>query len=388
MADNKIENLPVQVVVDKNTFEIDEKGNVKRIGAKPEVTHTITPTEQVAEGGKITISIQATVSEGTITKIIKPDGSVVENVNTTEFVVSENNEYEFIIEGSDGGKTNYVVEITNGKEVERFSDIYETTADYTDKNGNVAKIPAGFAVGKANSINTIKNGLVITDAIDENHLSTGNQFVWVPVSAGTSYARNTRYEDTRLSGSCYTPSGYLPSGVSLSEEKLVRNAGGFYIARFETGKVGTDTPISKRGATVWESIKPTVAIAKAKTLVNNKNAKSALLSGIQWDLTMNFVNGKKDGIGAIFNVTTPSTDRQRGSRTVSGSREADKVCNIYDLEGNFQEFVAERTNYNTNTNWRPDYIYRGGSGAARRDSGSGDTAQTYASFRMVLYVIP
>lgn len=391
MEENKIENLPIQVIVDNNTFEIDEEGNVKRIGAKPQVTHTINPEEQVPEGGKITIYIQATVQVGAITKIIKPDGTIAENVNTTEFVVTENNEYEFIVEGSDGGKTNYIVEITNGKEVERFSDIYETTADYTDKNGNVAKIPAGFAVGKSNSINNIKNGLVITDGIDENHLSTGNQFVWIPVTTGTTYARNTRYEDTRLSGSCYNPSGYLPSGVSLTEEQLVRKAGGFYIARFETGKVGADTPISKKGATVWVSIKPTDCIEKAKTLVNNAFAKSALISGIQWDLTMAFVNGKKDGAGKNFNVTANDTTRFRRNSKLSGSNEADRVCNIYDLESNFSEFIAERTRYNTGTNWKPDYIQRGGDTsmyfAAYRNSTNGDNGVSTISFRMVLYVI-
>ena len=32
---------------------------------------------------------------------------------------------------------------------------------------------------------------------------------------------------------------------------------------------------------------------KSKKFVNNKNVRSALCSGIQWDVVMNFVNGKK-----------------------------------------------------------------------------------------------
>lgn len=45
---------------------------------------------------------------------------------------------------------------------------------YTDKNGDVATIPAGFAVSQVEGENIIKDGLVI---IDTNE----NEFVWIPV---------------------------------------------------------------------------------------------------------------------------------------------------------------------------------------------------------------
>lgn len=44
-------------------------------------------------------------------------------------------------------------------------------------------------------------------------------------------------------------------------------------------------------------------------MYNNAHVKSAVCSGVQWDVMMNFVNGKKDGEGNIFDVTTHSESR-------------------------------------------------------------------------------
>ncbi len=188
-ADNKIEKLPIDVVVDGYVIEIDENGKVTMKKIKPNVSHTITPETQVADGAEITIKITATIAEGTISKIIMPDGNEVKNVNEVTYAVTENDEYEFVVEGSNGEKTVHIVNITNGKYVEKFSDIYTETKPYTDKNGKTARIPKGFAVGVSNTINKIDNGLVITDSIDANHFSTGNEFVWIPVESASDFVR-------------------------------------------------------------------------------------------------------------------------------------------------------------------------------------------------------
>ena len=160
-------------------YFISTSGKVDQMIPGPKVSHTISPDTQVNEGEKITITINAEATEGEITKITKPDGTSVEYTTTT-YEVEENGEYKFVVEQSNGGKTTYTVEITNGKYIEKFSDIYGSTTQYT-KNGLTAWIPEGFAVGTSDTINSIENGLVITDAIDENHNSTGNEFVWIPV---------------------------------------------------------------------------------------------------------------------------------------------------------------------------------------------------------------
>lgn len=73
--DNKIEKLPIEVVVDGYTFTIDENGKVTRKAPKPKVTHTTNPSQeiQVEEGEKIAIIIKATTTEGTISKITDPE---------------------------------------------------------------------------------------------------------------------------------------------------------------------------------------------------------------------------------------------------------------------------------------------------------------------------
>ena len=109
-------------------YFINKNGKVEQMIPAPIVTHSINPETQVAEGEKITITINATATEGEITKITKPDGTIVENTTETTYEVEENGEYQFIVEQSNGGKTTYTVKITNGRKVEKFSDIHRNTA--------------------------------------------------------------------------------------------------------------------------------------------------------------------------------------------------------------------------------------------------------------------
>lgn len=46
----------------------------------------------------------------------------------------------------------------------------------------------------------------------------------------------------------------------------------------------------------------------------------------------------------IFYVRTTNSIRHTGSKTEAGKNLTDKVQNIYDLEGNFTEYVAEKNN--------------------------------------------
>ena len=176
-------------------YFVDKDGNVSEMIPGPTVTHSINPETQVGDGEKITITIIATATEGEITKITKPDGSTEENTSTTTYEVKENGDYRFTVEQSNGGKTTHTVTITNGKNVEKFSDIYAKTTKYT-KNGQVAWIPEGFAVGVSSTIDEISEGLVITDAIDEEHKSIGNEFVWIPVSSISEIANATTGTDS------------------------------------------------------------------------------------------------------------------------------------------------------------------------------------------------
>ena len=272
-------------------------------------------------------------------------------------------------------------------------------------NADNPTIPAGFKPIDENEANwgdgskvpeqaSVENGLVIQD-------KEGNQFVWVPVRG--EYKRNTTYAETGVSAAAYTDTGYLPEGMETgnstnnenAEREAVTNKGGFYISRYEAGKEtvnSTNKLVSKSGATVWNNIaveddgETKGCKTVAKKFVNNNNVKSALCSGIQWDMTMAFVNGKKDGVGNTIDVTI-NEDRGGSSPASSGQHPADRMCNIFDLEGNYLEYVAERNSYSD----RNQFVYRGGSyysstSASYRLSSFG-TAYSYYSFRFTLYVM-
>ena len=236
----------------------------------------------------------------------------------------------------------------------------------------------------------VSEGLVIEDR-------SGNQFIWVPVTG--EYKRNTRYASTDVSAKAYTDTGYLPDGMETgdstnnenAERSAVTSKGGFYISRYEAGKEtsgDTNKLVSKSGATVWNIIPQADCKTEAKKFINNDNVKSALCSGIQWDMTMAFVNGKQDGAGNTIDVTV-NKNRGGSSPASSGQHSADRMCNIFDLEENYYEYVAEMSSYDT---WDP-FVYRGGGSdrgltypASNRNLNIGN-AFTYGSFRFVLYVM-
>ena len=275
--------------------------------------------------------------------------------------------------------------------LEAATNLENTT--YTDKNRQTAPIPAGFAVSQVEGENTIEDGLVIID-------SEGNEFVWIPVTDEKKYIRNETYDTIEVSQSAQTDTGYLPEGIqptiddSTNNENAERSAvtskGGFYISRYEAGKEtsgSTKALVSKKGATVWNNISQADCKIEAKKFINNENVKSALCSGIQWDMTMAFVNEEQDGLGNTFDVTMYDGSRHTISLASSGQNEADKVCNIYDLEGNCYEYVAEINSDNDNP-----FILRGG----RYNDGTYPSSYRLSrigkeynngSFRFVLYVM-
>ena len=276
---------------------------------------------------------------------------------------------------------------------------------YTDKNGKTAIIPKGFYI--VPGLDIIDDGLVISD-IENDTQDIGNQFVWIPVEDEGQYVRNKNYENIDISETAYTDTGYLPDGIqpnipeeitdeqeigSLNEQaerKVVLQSGGFYVSRYEAGNDGVNNLISQKNVSVYNRISQADCKEKAKTFINNQNVKSALCSGIQWDMIMNFVNGKITGKSEIFDVTNYNSNRHTGEVANSGQNEYDNVCNIYDLEGNFYEYIAEKTTYDIDVTGQ--FVNRGGASigtyrsASQRVCGSGPISANH-SFRFVLYVM-
>ncbi len=342
--------------------------------------------------------------------------------NTTEetsFVITEKGDYEIYIQNGNVVSETKVVE-TNAKVGKIVTDVNK---EYT--NNGTAVIPVGFMI--VPGLDNVEEGLVISDSIEDTEENTnakvakGNQFVWIPVTNRSKYIRNTSYENTSVSQSAYTDKDYLPDSIQPdvsgavatgtktidqvigeinenAEREQVVSKGGFYIARYEAGRetIDGEKAVSKKDVTVWGA--PTIEKAKetSKAFINNENVKSALISGIQWDMAMEFITRnplRKDGMGNNYDVTKAETSeegsRHKGSSVgmeVTGNNKADKVCNIYDLEGNAYEYVAEK---NTSDTSYP-FVSRGGGYNRKYQASyrfSASSGLPSGGFRLALYVM-
>ena len=264
--------------------------------------------------------------------------------------------------------------------------------NYIDTAGNKATVPAGFIV--VPGCETINEGLVISDNLKDTEKegikkqTLGNQFVWIPVSSADIYIRDftlPSYYDEPLENtpnrSTFTDKGYLPASIQPSldnensneeaERQAVMKYNGFYVGRFEAGREGKDKLVCKKNVPIYNNITQTDSKIKAKELLkNNQYVESAICSGIQWDMVMRFVNGKLDGKNKIYNVRVSDIQRHAHPHTDgpwidmdgnradipsnSGLNDDDKVQNIYDLEGNVSEYIAEKNNTTDS------FVYRGG----------------------------
>ena len=293
-----------------------------------------------------------------------------------------------------------------------------TVVSKTEKNNysdgtKTATVPQGFTVSGLPEEQIIANGLVIYDIpeaevsnVDWSTAATKyNQFVWIPVASAQEYQRGFSYPNDFSSSdeNTFTDTGYLPTDIqpetdeddATNNETAERNAvlkyNGFYIARYEAGDENSNV-VSKQNARVYvnETQESFKTIGKTMYGESSTNVKSAMCSGIQWDMVMKFVDGKTDGNGNAYDVRTANSNRHKGENIgaeVTGKNIADKVQNIYDLEGNCIEYVAEKNNASS------PFVYRGGSydygygysRASKRGSSSG-SAGSNLTFRPVLYV--
>ena len=409
-----------------HTFELDrsvpklgkwlgESGNLLARIRKIEVTEDILQSQ---------ISVQ--VETVRIEKVENPkykyyikeegqeDSSYVEKANIAEstytFTELENKSYVIKVELiSENTSTVVDYKETTVLLEEKFSEIYTTTTEYTDSDGNKAWIPGGFAVGVSESINKINDGLVIQD-------SKGNQFVWIPVN-DTSLGNMYELAEVKLNGVTTTTSVYsklrqrsggsytattpgtttgirepdVLSSYDTDEQyyktilgynstkdmadamvveyketyESIKKYDGFYIGRFElTGSV--ETPTVKKHQTVlsadiagnWYYLK------KACTnIVNNTYAQSTMVYGNQWDEIMSWLisTGEKtesevnkdSSSWGNYNTSTGNAAVNSGSKQISGKNEAWKANNIYDLAGNCWEWTQE-------ANYTDGRVYRGG----------------------------
>ncbi len=404
--------FPIEVDLDGYTLVIDGNGKVTKKAPKPVINYTLSTEEQVEEGTEVTITITATIEEGeTITKITKPDGTTVMNTNTTSFPVTSNGIYTVTAEGSGGGTETCKIKITNIGSTEIFSDIYTETETYTDKNGNVAKIPKGFAVGESNTINTINGGLVITDSIDENYRSTGNQFVWIPVGTVYKDINKTKSETVELDRYTFATNGtrtkqgtklvenYYQESTTTDISKFKTSAAtnkGYYIGRYEIGKtmsqdtsVGDTTIVCKEGREVYVAVQPTAVTLTKGMYPGNKDITSVtsnLMNSYAWDTAIVYIQMFSGDTDYSRQPKNGKEFLKTGKTIIGGNK--DVRCNIFDMAENYAEHTTESSSYTPSAGNQPYTIRAGGSGSAinyvaGRSSGK---VSSGAAFRPILYL--
>lgn len=298
-------------------------------------------------------------------------------------------------------------------------EIYNNSRIYIDKNGITIAKKQNISepwLPSSNTeilINNIDDGLVIKD---EN----GNEWVWVEVPKTITSSAKTEAEiEANLKSYVSTrPGGYsdkYSSGKGLTEEeywfkksemlKSIKYNGGFYIGRYEAGVEGRNlikkyydyygnelTDISNGYyiySGTWDETTPGKTVIKDCSApylwVNNEqaenlaeglstgNANSSLPFGIQWDLTLKFIEQKSNLVESDLNLNSTSwgnylnngfTSKNNsgysqdygiswklGSYTKAVSQEmcfstgaSDSFSknNIYDLAGNVSEWTLEK----------------------------------------------
>ena len=292
--------------------------------------------------------------------------------------------------------------------------VENTEKDNYNDGTDTATVPAGFTVSGISEEQKISTGLVIYDIpkgteVDwksdiDNIRATYNQFVWIPIEEG-EYERDLTYPSWYGNASETSPegtisdTGYLPEGIkpetdsAENSETAERNAvikyKGFYIGRYEAGEEGGNV-VSKQNATVYVEETQTEFKRIAKTMYDNtnQNVRSAMCSGIQWDMVMHFVDQKNDAKGNLFDVRVYDENRHNNTGvTKSGLNDYDKVQNIYDLESNCFEYVAEKNNTSHSFVDRGGTYRESSSDRASIRYSNNDAASSRVTFRPTLYIL-
>ena len=302
----------------------------------------------------------------------------------------------------------------------------------SDGKGNTIPLPNDFNYVGGDK----ESGVVISDEEndDMDNTAQGNQFVWIPVDDYSKFVRQAGYYNK-------TPQAW-PSKHAEADEtgtnskvtetnttkqeaiamyKSVKDYGGFYIGRFETGKDEEGNVVIRKGVTPYNNVpwsstrsmtedeaidgKENGAIEQARyfdTLKGYTSVTSTLCYGVQWDAALNYIDPKyitNAEIGAP-NCSEDSYVRDssgHGNYSDSdstnnpgqtGAKEEYNIKNIYDLAGNVYEWTME-SYYTSNRVSRGGYYFSSGSNSpsSYRDS-SGNPSDAYAnySFRVTLYL--
>lgn len=303
-----------------------------------------------------------------------------------EFAITSNDEYDIVASNNNGDSGNEIADITECKE-EKYSSIYQTNTEMTIEGYKVT-IPAGFAVGTSDNVGKVSTGLVITDSVDSDGNSTGNEFVWIPVKEDLTVGNTGKQMATLQTDSTYNYRGVLydwktsqdgsttydwsssytgyrepdivsydggvDDTVGITKPGLqseynamigsVKAYGGFYVSRYEmsveSGKAISKiakTPTSAENSETesWYGL-----YSMAKTYTNSKNSvQSSMIWGSQYDAMLNFALASGNDASKVHST---EYGNYSGNPLKTGlTRTSDVINNVFDLAGNLREWTLE-----------------------------------------------
>ena len=379
---------------------------------------TITETATESRASILTVALNP-VAEATFTC----DGETIENVEEAQFILKNPGTYIInatvneetedasptLEDATANEETVNASHTTTQCKTETFSSICtEPTELKAGANGIVtpvtdpgdtivAVVPAGFAYGTSENVGKVSTGLVITDNVDANHYSTGNEFVWIPVDSdlnvGTGSKKMAKLQSgssTDYEGVLYDFSGsgnnttstansnYTALGSSYGEPRILMNTsyinttkepnlnlqtkynnmvekvkltGGFYVGRYELG-AGNSNNISKLGivpaaagdypTSTWYGLQNRAESYTHPNSTYTGTVTSQMMWGSQYDAMLNFaLEGNDKAKVNLLELGNHTDEKVKTGTAIPTAVGSDKIINIYDLAGNEHEWTAE-----------------------------------------------
>ena len=275
-----------------------------------------------------------------------------------------------------------------------------STVDWVKSADNISvPVPKGYVASTVSTEKSVSSGFVIKEGTDGSKISGINEFVWVPVSnisdiydevnragqlwdfSGTTSTKKT-YPKTKNSGnrepdvitgasegvdstsgssndavSTNLQQAGLASTATASDFKIqlqtefddmiksVKEYGGFYIGRYETGNLSQTKAVVQKNNTDIGSQTWYTMYKKCKTVKANDNVYTGMIWGCQWDATMRWMQTSTDSTVASFPTNSAGKGNYQGTNgnkaIPTGSNPTYAVNNIYDMAGNVYDFTVE-----------------------------------------------